>query len=153
MAKRQTITIYGIRTTDDEMHASIKAYALTKELAENELKNHTDFWSDNPPISDEKHIIPLQMIVEDDEARKKEKKEFVLERITDRIFIIVTKDQFDETGSMYLGSPMTVHGLLKVEGTSFEKSFIRYMHISDDVSEKLDSLSEKAREYVFPQNQ
>ena len=40
MAKRQTITIYGIRTTDDEMHASIKAYALTKELAENELKNH-----------------------------------------------------------------------------------------------------------------
>ena len=81
------------------------------------------------------------------------KKEFVLERITDRLFIIVTQDQFDETGSMYLSFPMIVHGFLKVAGTSFDKSSTGYMHISDDVSasKELDSLSKKARECVFPQ--
>ena len=149
VAKLQTF--YGIWTTDDERHGSIKAYASTKDLAEDELKNHRDFWNSNPPTPDEKHIIPLQMIVDADETKKKE---FVLERVTDRIFIIVTKDQFNETVSMYCSLPMIVHGLLKVEGTSFDKSYISYMHISDEVSvsKQFDSLAEKARAYVFPQN-
>ncbi len=66
MAKLQTF--YGVWTTDDEMHGSIKAYALTKELAEKELKNHRDFWHSDPPTPDAKHIKPLQMIIGEDET-------------------------------------------------------------------------------------
>ena len=79
------------------------------------------------------------------------KKEFVLERISDRICIIATKDQFNESGCMWKEFPMIIHGFIKVEGTSFEKSFASYMHISDEASVELEKLSSMAREIVFPQ--
>ncbi len=56
---------YGVWTTDDEMHGSFKAYAQTRELAEEELKKHRDFYCSTSPIPDDKHIRPLYMIVDD----------------------------------------------------------------------------------------
>lgn len=58
-------TFYGVWTTDDEMHGSYKAYAQTRELAEEELKNHHDFYCSTSPIPDNKHIVPMNMIVAD----------------------------------------------------------------------------------------
>lgn len=97
---------------------------------------------------DEKHIVPPQIIVKEDKSK------FVLDGITDRIFLIVTNDQLNETGNMYLSLPMIVYGLLKVDGPSFDKSYVSFMHISDDVSvsKELDSLSEEARRCVFSKN-
>lgn len=86
--------------------------------------------------------------------KQQEKKEFCLDWLSDRIFIIVSKDQFDKTGSIYLHFPMTVYGFLNVEGTSFDKSFTSQKYIADELlgSKELDLLSEEARERVFPQN-
>ncbi len=78
------------------------------------------------------------------------KKEFVLERIDERICIIATKDQFTENGCMWKEFPMKIHGFIKVEGTSFKKSFTSYMHISDEASPELERLSKMAQEIVFP---
>lgn len=64
MAK--TITFFGVYTTDDERTGSIKAYCATRELAEKELKKYRDFYHTNPPKPDERHIIPLEMIVSDE---------------------------------------------------------------------------------------
>lgn len=77
-------TFYGVWTTDDEMHGSFKAYAQTRELAEEELKKHQDFYCSKSPEPDERHIVPMQMIVEDDEENKID---FVTERALDSIFI------------------------------------------------------------------
>ena len=74
----------GVWTTYDEMHGSFKAYAQTRELAEEELKKHQDFYCSKSPEPDERHIIPMQMIVEDDE---KNQVDFVTERALDSIFI------------------------------------------------------------------
>ena len=41
-SKSKTKVFYGIWTTDDEMHGSIKAYCRTKEIAKRELKKHCD---------------------------------------------------------------------------------------------------------------
>ena len=62
--RKKTITFYGVYTSDDEMHGSFKAYCATRELAEEELKNHADWYNDHPE-PDARHIIPLEMIVED----------------------------------------------------------------------------------------
>ena len=81
-------------------------------------------------------------------------RKFTLDRIMDRVFIIVSKEQLNESGGMYRSLPITVYGFLKVEGTSLKKSHTSYSHISDDVSlsKELDSLSSEAIESVFPQN-
>lgn len=62
----KTQTFYGVWTTDDEMHGSFKAFAKTRELAEEELKKHYDFYCSKSPEPDEQHIVPLQMIIEGD---------------------------------------------------------------------------------------
>ena len=95
----------------------------------------------------EQHIVPMKMITGED---NNDKKEFILEQISDRIFLIATKEQFDESGSAWLKFPMTIHGFLKVEGQSFKKSFVSTMHISDDVlPSDIEALSIKARESVL----
>ena len=63
-SKSKTKVFYGIWTTDDEMHGSIKAYCRTKEIAKRELKKHCDWYCSKPPKPDDRHIIKLEMIVD-----------------------------------------------------------------------------------------
>ena len=86
-------TFYGVWTTDDEMHGSFKAFAKTRELAEEELKKHYDFLCSTSPIPDDEHIIPLQMIVEGNnslidnlqDSNKKDKADESHKSITEKI--------------------------------------------------------------------
>lgn len=57
------VTIYGVYTYDDEFNGSFKAYCATKELASEELKNFADWYNDHPE-PDDRHIVPLKLIVE-----------------------------------------------------------------------------------------
>ena len=77
-------TFYGVWTTDDEMHNSFKAYAQTWELAIEELKKHHDFYCSKSPEPDERHIVPMQMITEEDDSNKRD---YVSERALDSNFI------------------------------------------------------------------
>lgn len=56
------MVIFGIWTTDDEWHGSIKAYCQTLKKAQEELKKYRDWMCDTPPKPDEKHIIPIYVI-------------------------------------------------------------------------------------------
>jgi len=62
--KPKTKTFYGIWTTDDELHGSIKVYCRTKEIAKRELKNYRDWFCDKPPKPDDRHIKKFEMILE-----------------------------------------------------------------------------------------
>lgn len=59
----KTTTIYGIRTTDDEMsNSSIKAYCATYDIALREAKKYNDWWSEKPAT--ERNIVPIEVITE-----------------------------------------------------------------------------------------
>ncbi len=64
MPKRKTI--YAIVIYDDGYYSNgeIKEYCLTREIAERELRKYQDFFSSNPPEPDERHIRPIEMIIE-----------------------------------------------------------------------------------------
>lgn len=146
-------TFYGIWTTDDEMHGSYKAYAQTRELAEEELKNHHDFYCSTSPTPDNKHIVPMNMIVADnsDESVNTQKDiEFRLECIADRTYLIVTEDQFEN--DCYKEFPMIVHGILRVDGRCVERASVGFIHVSDEAFKQLDSLMEKAKNRFFKIN-
>ena len=57
-------TIFAIWTTDDERTGSIKAYCLTKEIAERELKKYKDWYCFKPPKPDNEHIREISLIIE-----------------------------------------------------------------------------------------
>lgn len=61
--------IFAIWTSDDEFHGSIKAYCKTRSKAEEELKNYTDYFCDTSPKPDDRHIIPIH-VIEDEEVEK-----------------------------------------------------------------------------------
>ena len=140
-------TFYGIRTTDDERHSSFKAYAETRELAVEELKNHCDWFASNPPKPDKFHIVPMQMLVEEDDNKNKE---FVLKRISARIFIIVTKNQLDESCTMWLKSPAIVHGFIFIHGDCYDAPYIEAENVSNEVtSTEFERLCLLAQDIVF----
>lgn len=61
--------IFAIWTTDDEFNGSIKAYCQTRRKAEEELKKYRDWFCDTPPKPDDKHVIPIR-VIEDEELKK-----------------------------------------------------------------------------------
>ena len=72
-------------------------------------------------------------------------KKFTLFRIDDwtNIFLIIPKDNKE--------LPLSVHGLLKVEGKNYEKSFCSYSTISDELilSGEIESLVDEAEIIYF----
>lgn len=86
-------TFYGVWTTDDEMNGSFKAYAQTRELAEEELKNHHDFYSSTSPIPDEKHIVPMNMIVDENSNEAENTQEDIESKIQEKpVYLAVAKE-------------------------------------------------------------
>ena len=64
-----TITIYGIWTTDStDGYGTIKAYAATREIAEEMSKHYHDEWNLDPIKTDDQHIRPLKLHCSDEMA-------------------------------------------------------------------------------------
>lgn len=66
------------------------------------------------------------------------------------IFLIVHKDDLTSRGKAFKKLPMVVYGLLDVSGDCYEKSFVSYSHISNEVTPKeLKEISELAKLIVW----
>ena len=67
-----------------------------------------------------------------------------------KVFLIVHKDDLTSSGHAFEKLPMTVYGMLYVEGKCYEKSCVSYSRIADEVTPKeLNRLSELARLTVW----
>ena len=86
------------------------------------------------------------------EERNTDQKEFILYRINKtrgRGFLIVTKDQLDESGTMWLKSPATVYGFIFIHGDSYDGPYIETDNVSDEVSSEFERLCLLAQDIVF----
>lgn len=66
---------------------------------------------------------------------------------TAKIFCIIRKDAASE--GMYKELPITVHGFLKENGTSYQNSMILLQNISDEAFLELDELMAKVQLHVW----